>query len=112
MSQLPVACTLTADQMRCDMAQLLPGLHARASAVRWIDNGLRMTFDASSEHLTAILTTVDRERHCCAFLAFDIAVPAGKAPFELTLHGPDGTIEFLKQLGLDGHEHASVLPTL
>jgi hypothetical protein len=100
MNNLPVACTLTADQMRCDMSQLLPGLHARASQVQWLADGLEMTFDATSEHLTAILNTVDRERHCCAFLTFSVVVPAGRTPIVLRVSGPEGTSEFLSQLGI------------
>ncbi len=101
MSTLPVACTLSPEQMRCDMAQLLPGLCVTATTVNWLADGIRLTFDASSENLTAILKTVDRERHCCAFLTFDIVVPPGRAPMSLTLRGPEGTTEFLSQLGLD-----------
>jgi hypothetical protein len=100
MTPAPLACTLTADQMRCNAAELLPALQARSAQTVWHANGLQFAFDASSEHLSAIVRTIDRERSCCAFLTFDLSVPAEGRPITLAVHGPEGTREFLEQLGL------------
>jgi hypothetical protein len=100
MTPAPVACTLTPDHQRCDAAILLPGLRARSSHAAWLANGMELTFAATAENISAIVSTVERERKCCAFLTFALTVPAESQPIVLTLHGPEGTREFLTQLGL------------
>jgi hypothetical protein len=100
MTPAPVACTLTPEHLRCDAAVLLPGLLTLSSRAAWLTNGMQLTFDATTENLSAIVRTVERERQCCAFLTFELSVPAESQPIVLTLHGPEGTREFLTQLGL------------
>lgn len=99
-AQSPIACTLTPDQLRCQADVLLPGLAARAESCTMSDTGVQMMFMPTSEHLTAIATTIDRERHCCAFLTFRLTVPASEGPLMLELTGPPGTREFLSGLNL------------
>ncbi len=100
MSTTPLACTLTADQQRCDAATLLPALQSGATTVEWFPAGATLTFDATSENLAAILRTIDRERHCCAFFTFVLTVPADMRQVVLEMRGPEGTRAFLEQLGI------------
>ena len=108
----PVACTLTPGQLRCQSAELLPGLTTRASARKWTENGLRLSFTASSDNLAAIMQTVDRERVCCAFLSFEILVPAAGGEVQLNLSGPPGTLEFLRSLGLEAADQPASDPSI
>jgi hypothetical protein len=96
----PIACTLTPEQQRCQAAELLPGLAARARHARWMDDGLLLTFDAASAPLIDIAHVIDRERRCCAFLSFSLHVPSAAEAVELAVRGPDGTVPFLRQLGV------------
>ena len=100
MSTPPIACSLTADQMRCEASVLLPGLSLRADRSESRDEGLRLWFAPTSENLQAIVRTVDRERGCCAFLDFQLHVPHSNATVKLEISGPPGTRNFLLGLGL------------
>ncbi len=93
-----VACTLTADQRKCESAELLPGLSARADKSEWTPSGIRFSFSPQSGTLEAIAHVIERERRCCAFLTFNLEVPEGGGNFLLDLSGPPGTREFLADL--------------
>ncbi len=96
----PVACTLTAGQIRCQADQLLPGLVARARTRRWTLDGLHLSFAPTSDSLAAIAETIDRERVCCAFLAFTLTVPMSGMDFTVEVSGPPRTREFLATLDI------------
>jgi hypothetical protein len=98
MKDLPIACTLTAEDLRQRRADLLPGLIARARASEPLDDGLRFRFDASSELLTELLQVIDAERQCCRFLQFEITVAPDLGPISLQVTGPPGTAQFLSEL--------------
>ena len=95
---LPVACSLTRDEMATRKAGLLSGLIARATTVSAIADGYVMTFAASGETLQAITSTIDAERQCCRFLSFEVRVAPDGGPVTLTLSGPEGTRAFLDAL--------------
>ncbi len=102
MTSIPIACTLTPEQLRCESAQLLPGLCSLAESRTWTSSGIQLLFAPRSEHLRTIARVVDRERTCCAFLTFRLEIPAGVGQFVLEVSGPAGTTEFLAGLGLTG----------
>lgn len=77
---------------------MLPGLFRRAVASEPLPNGVRLQFDASSEVLQAIVSTIDAERQCCRFLRFELTLEPDGGPIRLTLTGPAGTAEFLSAL--------------
>src|SRR5436190_18272412 len=104
MTPTPIACTLTPEQLRCESAELLPGLCSLAEAQTWTSSGIQLLFAPRSEHLQTIARVLDRERACCAFLTFRLEIPAGDGPFVLDVSGPAGTTEFLAGLGLTGAE--------
>lgn len=93
-----IACTLTADQRKCEAADLLPALSARADSIEWTPAGIRFSFSPQSDTLEAITHVIDRERRCCAFLTFRLEVTEGGGDFLLELSGPPGTREFLVDL--------------
>jgi hypothetical protein len=98
MTSQAVACTLTAEQQRCESEALLPGLAARATTTEWTSSGIRFSFLPSSDTIEAISMVIDRERKCCSFLDFQLNIPAGGNAFLLELRGPPGTREFLSEL--------------
>jgi hypothetical protein len=98
MSTLPVACTLSPDDLRQRRAGLLAGLAATAKTRETIESGMRFTFEASSENFADVMKAIDAERRCCQFLQFELTVTPGLGPFTLTITGPAGTAEFLSAL--------------
>jgi hypothetical protein len=95
---LPVACTLSAEALRCHADELLPGLVNRAASTQWLDDGLALTFAPTHDTLAHVADVVNRERVCCAFLTFTLEVPAGSQPYRLAMRGPEGTVAFLQRL--------------
>ena len=98
MNDLPILCTLGADDLRARRADLLTGLAARAIARETLDSGMRFRFDASSETLSQLLRVIDSERQCCRFLHFELTVTPNLGPIALSVTGPVGTREFLTGL--------------
>jgi hypothetical protein len=91
MTTEPLACTLTADQLRMSADQLLPGLAASSQTAEWLPDGLRLTFDATDGLLTHIADVIERERGCCSFLRFTLGVAPSQGPVTLDVTGPPGT---------------------
>jgi hypothetical protein len=98
MTDLPVACTLTADALRVRREGLLADLLRRAETKEPIDTGLQIRFAGNSDTLAAIARVVDAERRCCRFLRFRITVEPDDGPMLLELTGPPGTREFVDAL--------------
>jgi hypothetical protein len=98
MKELPIACTLTPDQMGARASTLLPELVARVQEQQDIPGGIRLRFAAESETLRLIATVIDAERQCCRFLRFQLDVEADAGPIWLAVTGPAGTREFLDSL--------------
>ena len=95
--ELPIACSLDANQLRT-RDDLLPGLLRVAKSVEDLETGYRLQFDASHDTLYSITHVIDAERQCCRFLRFELTVEAGGGPISLTVTGPAGTREFLADL--------------
>jgi hypothetical protein len=87
----PLACTLGGADLRCRADDLLPGLAALAHERTALPEGWRLAFRPTPECLRRVADVIERERHCCAFLHFELTVPPGGAPFVLTVTGPPGT---------------------
>ena len=92
---LPIACTLTADQLRAQRETLLPGLADHAVQRTPLPDGLRLHFPATAERMRQIDTVVRRERECCPFLEFRVGLALGGSSLTLDVTGPDGTAGML-----------------
>ncbi len=97
---LPIACTLTAEELSAERETLLPGLAAHAVARSALPGGggIRLLFTATAERLRQIATVVERETRCCPFLAFHVGLSLGSASLTLDVTGPAGTDHFLEAL--------------
>jgi hypothetical protein len=98
MSDLPIACTLSAHELACGAAELLPGLAAVADAVRPRADGVRLKFAGETGLVTRLAAVIERERQCCQFLRFQLEVTPGLGPVTLDVDGPPGTGAFLAGL--------------
>ena len=85
---VPIVCTLTAEQLRQRRDALLPGLAERADHIELLDNGARLQFTATPTLLHDIVAVVDAERQCCQFLTFELAIAANGGPITLTISAP------------------------
>jgi hypothetical protein len=95
---LPVACSLTPDQMRDRQGSLIPALLGRAVSISPIDEGYRLELKSDSGTLKAIAEMIAAESQCCPFLQFNLLVPPAQADVVLTVSGPPGTRAFLDSL--------------
>lgn len=99
---LPVACSLSAPELRAREAGLLTSVAARVEERLEIEEGLRLRFAVSDVLLADLTELITLERRCCPFLRFALVVEAGGGPLWLELSGPSGTRAFLSTLPLGG----------
>jgi hypothetical protein len=98
MTALPVACSLTAPELREREATVLASVRARVREVRDLESGYALRFDSEEGLLAELATLIDLERQCCPFLRFDLAVLPANGPIWLELTGPAGTRDFLRTI--------------
>jgi hypothetical protein len=94
-SDLPIACTLTAEELRRGREGLLPGVLARAESHEAVDGGFRFRFTSAPGLLPDIATMMEAERRCCRFFHFQVTAEPDEGPVWLEVTGPAGTREFL-----------------
>src|SRR5690349_3528152 len=92
---LPVACSLTPEEMRERQGSLIPALLSRAVSISPIDEGYRLELKSNPGTLKAIAEMISVESQCCPFLQFDLSVPPSQGDVVLTVSGPAGTRAFL-----------------
>lgn len=98
MQELPIACTLSAEELRTGRDGLLPGLIATASECHLAGDALSLRFEAQGGVLQRVADVIERERQCCAFLRFELVVPPVGGPIRVEVSGPPGTAELLTAL--------------
>ena len=98
MADVPVACTLSSEDMAARRDDLLPGLIGLAIARKELEEGASYQFAADADLLTRIARTIDAERQCCRFLRFALVVEPDGGMVTLTVTGPPGTREVLRDL--------------
>ena len=98
MTQIPIACTLSADALQARRDELLADLLQRAEQHELTEDGLRVRFAAGTDTVAMLARVVDAERHCCRFLRFVITVEPDGGPVLLQLSGPAGTRDFIAGL--------------
>jgi hypothetical protein len=98
MTDLPIACALDASTLAERSDVLLPGLARRATGLCWLESGARLTFGFDASLLMELADVIAAEHQCCRFLRFNLLVEPGDSAAVLDVTGPDGTLEFLKQL--------------
>jgi hypothetical protein len=96
---LPIACTLTEDELATMREGLLPGLLAKATSRESTAGGFRWQFQPQSGLLARAAAVIDAERRCCQFMRFLLVVEPGEGPVWLEVTGPEGTKDFLSTLG-------------
>lgn len=101
MSDLPLACNLSATGLAGRRDGLLVRLAGSASEIKQIENGVVLVLATSPENTRLIAKVIDAERQCCRFLRFRCSYEPDLGPITLEVTGPEGSGEFLRDvLGL------------
>jgi hypothetical protein len=95
---LPIACTLSAEQLTAERDTLLTGLADHAVQRTPLPGGIRLRFPATAERMRQIDTVVRREHECCPFLDFHVGLALGGSSLTLDVTGPEGTDRMLALL--------------
>lgn len=95
MADLPIACSLDADELTRRQADLRASVLARATSVEGLGQGLRWRFSASADLMSRLGALIDAERRCCRFLRFVLHAEPDLGEVTLEVTGPEGTREFL-----------------
>src|SRR5215207_6211335 len=97
-TNLPIACTLSAEQLAADRETLLLGLADHAVQRTPLPSGLRLRFAATAERMRQIDAVVRRERECCPFLDFRVGLALGST-LTLDVTGPEGSAGAARRTG-------------
>jgi len=95
MADLPIVCSLTPDALEARRQGLLSELLHQSSRDEFLEDGLRLQFNPSSDTMATLARAVESERRCCRFLRFTITFEPDGGAMTLDLTGPPGTRDFM-----------------
>ena len=93
-SAIPLVCTLTDPELRGRRGEVGKLLSSYARSVKEFETGYSIAFE--NGHATEIVEFIELERECCNFFEFALTFEAGQGPTTLTISGPEGAKEFLR----------------
>ena len=94
-ANVPIACSLSAPELRERRRTVLAELRAHVQRVRELPDGYALDLATSDDALAAATTMIRLERRCCPFLRFTLTVEPADAAIEVALTGGPGAREFL-----------------
>jgi hypothetical protein len=94
-SDLPVACTLSAAELRERGEDVVAPLFARVQRIEETPDGYCFAFPAQAEGVRDLLEFILSERDCCPFFTFELAFPSPHESVWLTLRGGENVKEFV-----------------
>ena len=99
MNTIPLACDMNVftPNERDSHVQSTRLLVQKLEAVRPASNGYELVFTNSPETLTQLTEFITNEQRCCPFLEFTLKIVPNYEAVSLTLAGPEGTQEFLRE---------------
>lgn len=97
-TDLPVACTLTDQDLAAHRQHLLAALFPYVEAQEPLDDGYAWRFGGSDERWADLVAFVQFERRCCSFLRLQLIAEPQQGPLWLKATGPPGTKAFLAAL--------------
>ena len=93
--EIPVACSLSAPELREREATVLAAFGAHVRGVEGRADGYVIELEPTDQAIAAATAVILAERVCCPFLRFDLTVDASAKRAQLVLSGPPGTRELL-----------------
>jgi hypothetical protein len=94
--ELPIACTLSEQELRFRQESLIRELTTLAQEITALDAGYKLRFAPDGGLLPRLAEFVEQERQCCPFLQFTMTVEPATGPIHLTITGPEGINAFLE----------------
>lgn len=98
MSSTPLICNMnvfTPAERESHIQNTLQ-LYQTVQDIREAENGYEFLFPSTTD-LTKLTEFVSKEKMCCPFLVFMLRIQPNEKPISLTLTGPEGTQEFLRE---------------
>lgn len=98
MNTSPLACDMTVftPAERESHIQNTLQLYQSVRDIRAAENGYEFLFPYTTE-VTKLAEFIAKEKMCCPFLEFTLRIGPNEKPISLTLTGPEGTQEFLRE---------------
>jgi hypothetical protein len=99
MNSIPLACNMNVftPAERENHIQNTLQLYSAVQEIHEAPNGYEFLFPCDSETIAKLAEFITNERLCCPFLEFDLKLSPNDQPISLTLTGPEGTREFLRE---------------
>jgi hypothetical protein len=94
-TDLPVACTLSAAELRARGEDVVAPLFTRVQHMYELPDGYRFAFPADAASVHDLLEFIVSERECCPFFTFELAFPSPHQSVWLSLRGGAGVKEFV-----------------
>lgn len=96
-SDLPVACILSAAELRARGEDVVTPLFARAQRLQELPDGYRFAFAAEADGVRDLLEFILSERACCPFFTFELTFASPHQFVWLSLRGGEGVKEFVAE---------------
>ena len=93
---IPIACTLTENELRERRENVLKKLSGSLIDFEELENGFSYRFPADDALLLDLVNVINLERKCCPFLNFKLTIESGNDQVSLAMTGAEGTKEFLE----------------
>jgi hypothetical protein len=97
-SEIPVACCLTDEELRNREATLLAQFKSALLTTEELADGYLFCIPGDKKWLAVAAELIAAERECCPFLKFELAAEPAMGPVTVRMTGPAGTKEFLKSI--------------
>ena len=98
LSEIPVACCLTDEELRSREATLLAQFKSALIATEELADGYLFRIPGDKKWLAVAAELIAAERECCPFLRFELTAEPAMGLITVRMTGPSGTKEFLKAI--------------
>src|SRR5262245_9817886 len=94
-SDIPVACNLSAVELRARGEDVVAPLFARVERLQELPDGYSFAFPGAADGVRDLLEFILSERDCCPFFTFELTFPSPHQSVWLTLRGGEEVKEFV-----------------
>lgn len=99
-TELPIACTLTAEQQRVWQGGMGRTIFEGYDAIRELPDGYALRFPGDDAWANALMEFIIHERECCPFFTFGLVFEPNHGAIWLHLTGNEGVRTFVEALML------------
>ena len=99
MNSIPLACDMNVftPAESEQHIQITRELFASVQGIRDVEHGFEFSLPNGTSSIVKLADFISNERKCCPFLEFTLKIPPEDVAIALTLTGPEGTQEFLRE---------------